>query len=168
MDFLLLFTCILLVLLNYTAVSSYSNKILIPEDDEDCFNETCGVTFNPYSPLIKCSYLWVDVIHSGLGALGSRLAQSLSLAGLRLCLVLFSTVFPLVAMFLTCVVRLFLHIRGCKKISWWSSAPDPEKRHRPIFFLICYFSKKVKNVFISDSQLVHCSQILNLAFMLLF
>ncbi|KAI0209710.1 TM2 domain-containing protein 2 [Lamellibrachia satsuma] len=33
------------------------DRIIVPPNTHPCYNDTCGVEFNPYTPLIKCSYL---------------------------------------------------------------------------------------------------------------
>ncbi|KAK2158391.1 hypothetical protein LSH36_171g03013 [Paralvinella palmiformis] len=57
MNVCLLFTCICLVGLQFIALFTFSVIIPVPDSEDQCFNETCGVDFNPRSPLIKCQYV---------------------------------------------------------------------------------------------------------------
>ncbi len=57
MQFRTLLLSVLIVFTQLFVIISWSEKILVHEDYDQCFNESCGVRFNPFSPLINCSYL---------------------------------------------------------------------------------------------------------------
>lgn len=44
-------------LIAITQCEVYDGTITVDEGEDSCFDEYCGVEFNPYSPLIKCEYL---------------------------------------------------------------------------------------------------------------
>ena len=46
---------VVFVLLTINCISD--SDITISFDGSDCWNRSCGVEFNPYSPLINCSYV---------------------------------------------------------------------------------------------------------------
>ena len=57
MQYYTLFFSVFVVITQLFILLSWSRQILVSEDDDPCFNESCGVEFNPYTPLIPCSYL---------------------------------------------------------------------------------------------------------------
>ncbi|KAK2191156.1 hypothetical protein NP493_58g04008 [Ridgeia piscesae] len=57
MNFSLLIGVVIVVFLQFSVLFSYSDRIIVPPNTQPCYNESCGVEFNPYTPLVKCSYL---------------------------------------------------------------------------------------------------------------
>jgi len=56
----IVFYWIILICLLFITELAFCDDI-VPFDSSACWNKSCGVEFDPFTPLINCSYVWVVV-----------------------------------------------------------------------------------------------------------